>query len=603
MNYSAPFGVELSSFRWSPTEQFSLSSPSPSFLAGGIATSFVLFYLVSFINTSRKGKLPPGPKGIPFFGNLFQLTKDAWIDFTEWKSKYGDLIYITVAGQGMLILNSHKVAADLLDRRAAIYSDRPRLIVASEILTGGVLIPFARYSDVWRRMRRASHEGLNNNTARDYYPAQLKESALLIDGVLKDSNNWDDELKRAAVSMILGVVYDKPTIENCHDPSIARVNDFIARIVRAAFPGAHYAEYFRWMKYLPPSIAKWKREALEWYHRDSELFGGMYNDVKEQINKGEDRPSFAATLIRDDKKIGMTDIESSWLAATIYTTGAETTSTVMAWFVLAMVTYPEVQKKAQEELDAVVGRSRMPTFADRDHLPYIVATVRESLRWKTAAPVGVPHQSTEDDWYDGYFIPKGTICLANIWSMNKDPDVYGPDAEHFNPSRHLDKNGQLAPAFADTKDGEHFHSGSVFCLIKAYVANPLTLFFKVMSDTDSEEGTEFVNVFHRTLTASIFRICVGRHVANNSVFIDVAALLWATKIEPIKDAQGQPIMPDTVSTINDGLVLRPVPFKCSITPRFPDVPAIVEQTKELGCIEYEETVHVIFQYSAMFNHH
>lgn len=67
----------------------------------------------------------------------------------------------------------------------------------------------------------------------------------------------------------------------------------------------------------------------------------------------------------------------------------------MAWFMLAMVTYPEVQKRAQAEIDAVVGRDRMPTFADREQLPYIQACVREALRWKTAAPLGVPHQSTE----------------------------------------------------------------------------------------------------------------------------------------------------------------------------------------------------------------
>ena len=63
----------------------------------------------------------------------------------------------------------------------------------------------------------------------------------------------------------------------------------------------------------------------------------------------------------------------------------------MSWFMLAMVTYPEAQKRAQEELDNVVGRDRMPTFADRDSLPFIQACVREPLRWQTVAPVGVPH--------------------------------------------------------------------------------------------------------------------------------------------------------------------------------------------------------------------
>ncbi|KAK7694473.1 hypothetical protein QCA50_001659 [Cerrena zonata] len=516
---------------------------TPQTMLLGFVASLVVYQLLKAANTSRKGNLPPGPKGVPFFGNLFQLSKDAWVTFAEWGKQYGPLVYMSVAGHDMLILNNHKVNADLLEKRANIYSSRPRLVVASEILTGGMLIPFAAHDDTWRKMRRASHEGLNSNYARNYYPAQQKEAILLVQNVLKDCNHWDDELKRTACSMILGVVYDKPTIDSCHDTRVAYVNEFIARIVRAAFPGAHYAEYFTWMKYLPAVAAKWKRDALDWYKKDTVYFGDMYEEVKDRIRSGDERHSFASSLIHDEKQLNLTEDENSWLAATIYATGGETTSTVMSWFMLAMVTNPEAQKKAQEELDNVIGRDRMPTFADRDSLPYIQACVRESLRWKTVAPVGVPHVCEQDDWYEGHFIPKGTICIPNQWAMNKDTDVYGPDAEQYNPGRHIDKNGDLYCPFVDTHD-----EGS-FCHV----------------------GYGFGR-----------RICVGRHVANNSIFIDIACLLWAATIEPIKDAQGKPMMPDTEGFINDGLVLRPLPFKCVIKPRFPGAESIVAQTLELA---------------------
>ena len=80
-----------------------------------------------------------------------------------------------------------------------------------------------------------------------------------------------------------------------------------------------------------------------------------------------------------------------------------------------MTAYPEVQRKCQAELDAVVGNDRLPTFEDRDQLPYLSAMLKEVIRWGPTAPLGVPHCIEQDDVHDGYFIPKGSIIIANIW--------------------------------------------------------------------------------------------------------------------------------------------------------------------------------------------
>ena len=112
-----------------------------------VSLALVSIYALRKIKTYRTGKLPPGPKGIPFFGNLFQLSFMPWKEFEVWKKQYGTstplssvlskadfvinagpLVYLTVGGQGILVLNTHQVAADLLDRRGHIYSNRPRMI-------------------------------------------------------------------------------------------------------------------------------------------------------------------------------------------------------------------------------------------------------------------------------------------------------------------------------------------------------------------------------------------------------------------------------------------------------------------------------------------
>ena len=178
-----------------------------------------------------------------------------------------------------------------------------------------------------------------------------------------------------------------------------------------------------------------------------------------------------------------------------------------------MVAHPEIQKRAQDELDAAVGRSRTPTFADAPNLPYIQALVKESLRWRPPVPLGVPHATTEDDWYEGMFIPKGTICMVNLWQCHHDPETYGPDAASFNPERFLDEHGRLVAGPVETRDDGHSSYG-----------------------------------FGR-------RACVGKHAANESLFIDMATILWAAHLEPARDESGKEIPPDTETSIDIGTVL------------------------------------------------
>jgi len=145
----------------------------------------------------------------------------------------------------------------------------------------------------------------------------------------------------------------------------------------------------------------------------------------------------------------------------------------------------------------------------------------------------------QDDWYQGYFIPKGTICFANIWSLNRDRKIYGPDADDFNPDRFIG-NEDISSAFPDTKDEGHV----------AYGFGP--------------------------------RICLGRHFANNGIFINIACLLWAATISPVIDEKtGNPVIPDLMGTITDGITVRPLPFEFGITPRFAEARVLVAQTREM----------------------
>ncbi|KAF8877442.1 cytochrome P450, partial [Infundibulicybe gibba] len=103
-------------------------------------------------------------------------------------------------------------------------------------------------------------------------------------------------------------------------------------------------------------------------------------------------------------------------------------------------------REAQAELDATVGHDRLPAFADRDHLPYINAIVSETLRWNsrlTQFHPSAPHRAMEDGIIGGYFVPKDSIIIANLWGMMHDPEIY-PDPFRFDPSRHISSPGKPA---------------------------------------------------------------------------------------------------------------------------------------------------------------
>jgi len=161
--------------------------------------------------------------------------------------------------------------------------------------------------------------------------------------------------------------------------------------------------------------------------------------VQEQMVNGQERESYASNLLQE-KDISKERLEQiKWSAASFYGAGADTTVSVVTAYFLAAAKYPEMQSKAQAEIDAVVGQNRLPTFEDRKSLPYVEAVCKELLRWLPIVPLAVPHRAMADDVYGKYFIPKDTLPIANVWKFLHDPEVY-TDPFTFNPDRFLGPN-------------------------------------------------------------------------------------------------------------------------------------------------------------------
>jgi hypothetical protein len=177
-------------------------------------------------------------------------------------------MYLNALGQPIIVINSLKSTSDLLDRRANIYSDRPRVIVGNEILCGGLFSALMPYGDVfvfsslpkhrglsvifsWRRHRRAAHEALTKSMVCDYHPTYRKEAIILASSILDNPEALTKHLSRASASATLSVLYDYPTLEDEHDKTLTEIHTFINRMSAANALGAHLVEFFPWMMHIP----------------------------------------------------------------------------------------------------------------------------------------------------------------------------------------------------------------------------------------------------------------------------------------------------------------------------------------------------------------
>ncbi|KAH9840950.1 cytochrome P450, partial [Rhodofomes roseus] len=135
--------------------------------------------------------------------------------------------------------------------------------------------------------------------------------------------------------------------------------------------------------------------------------------------------------------------------------------------IIALVAKPVIQARAQAEMDMVVGKDRLPTFADRDRIPYMQCILSEGFRSYLQISAGVPHRLCQDDYYNGYYLPAGCMVIANAWAMLHDPRVY-LDPEVFNPDRFLSGEGRTPQPVLR---GPAFGFGRRVCLGKDLAEN------------------------------------------------------------------------------------------------------------------------------------
>jgi cytochrome P450 len=300
------------------------------------------------------------------------------------------------------------------------------------------------------------------------------------------------------------------------DDDFVKLNDDLISVASlAGAPAGYLVNVFPLLRYLPAFFpgTGFKEMAKRGNELASRMFSFPVDVLKEKIANGEAEPSFLSPYIQNAHPNSMDLYAAQSVAGTAYSAGVETSTSVILTFVLAMLHYPDVQRKAQEEIDSAMP-GRLPTFEDMEKLPYVSALVSECYRWATPAPLGLPRLLTVDDIVMGYKLPKGTIVMPNSWGILRDEGMY-PQPTEFMPERFLGKENQPDPR-------EHvFGHGR--------------------------------------------RICSGRFLADQTVWLSIASILTAFTVTPAKDENEHHVVPPYEYTT--GVMSRPKDFDCCIVPR------------------------------------
>ncbi|KAJ0117156.1 cytochrome [Diaporthe amygdali] len=519
-------------------------------LAVGALAAVLLFNrLLAIITKNSKCRplpLPPGPPGLPIIGNVHQNPKShAWLQWHQWSKTYGPIIYLNMLGQPIVVLHSAKAAQDLLARRGAMYSDRPRLVLAGELALKGLHLVLMPYDARYKLHQRLEAPLLSPRAASSYQPLlDLETRQLLFDLLTPTASahgvDYHHQLERTMASVTYSLMYGY-RLPTGREPELVRAHAIMKEFA-AMMSDNNLVDIFPFLEKLPIPWP-WRHKAERHFEEQRDL-----HNTNLQRALGNRGWNFAKEMAASAEAKQMSEEEFAFDIGILADAALETTVLTGNWFIVAWLTQDKASgfvAKAQKLLDDVVGRDRLPTFADRPNLVYIDAIVEEVLRWRPIGITGIPHVTKVEDQYEGFRIPAGTIVFANQWSITRDATVFGGDADAFVPERWLvDGNGGGCGP------------GDVKARPKSEGAAPL----RDIPSTGFGFGR---------------RICTGQHIARNELWMQVALLLWAFNLDGAVDPHtGERVEVDPMA-MAESLIIRPLPFNAIFRPRGPWVEDLV----------------------------
>ncbi|PLB47299.1 putative cytochrome P450 [Aspergillus steynii IBT 23096] len=502
-------------------------------MLGVLLVPFALFsvlFLVLRIG-KRDTRLPPGPPTLPVLGNLHQIPrKGSYLKFTEWAKQYGGLYSLKLGTATAVVITDRRIIKELVDKRSAKYSNRPVSYVSHDLMTSGDHLLVMQYGQQWRSLRKIIHQHfMETMVERHHLEVQNAEAVQMLRDMCVRPHQHMRHPKRFSNSIIMSLVFGirTPSVDTPHMTRLYAMMETWSQLME---PGATPpVDIYPLLHYIPQKLfGNWRARSQAVGAEMNDLYAGVLDRVRERRKLKGSQGSLMHTVLDEEEKFNLNRHQLYFLGGVLMEGGSDTTSSLLLAFIHAMTKWGHVLQKAQREIDSVIGDDRTPVWSDYAQLPYVATIVKEAQRWRPVGPLAFPHAAAEDDWIDGYLIPKDATVIINSWGLHHDetrfpsPDIFDPD--------HYKGQTMLAPelaAAADYESRDHYGYGA---------------------------GR---------------RICPGIHLAERNLFLAIAKLIWAFSIEPDLDEQGQPAKYDFSphTGYSEGFLVCVKDFPCVIKPR------------------------------------
>ncbi|KZL66377.1 cytochrome P450 [Colletotrichum tofieldiae] len=340
------------------------------------------------------------------------------------------MVTLQMGSKTWVVLNSDRVVSEIIAKRGKITNERPHMPVSSDLVSNGKRTVI-RQEEEWREGRRVMHQLLSGSNLKVYAGMQELESVDMLRRYLREPNLWFAHNFRYATSVLYRIVMGYPlnkTRSQLDDYQRVTI-EFVTTINRS------YVDFFPSLSKLPHFLQPWRSfwAQMGSFHR--RVFQEWWKPIKTAVSNGLAPPSFVRdVLLHPDMRFAGDDEEAMYLATSVMAAGGDNTRMTINVFIMAMITRPEAQSRAREEVDRACtdGESlRLPQMSDLSAMPYVAAMIKEVLRWRPTVPIVPPHQLTEDLEFDGHFIPAGTCFLINSIGLSSEFD----NANEFQPER------------------------------------------------------------------------------------------------------------------------------------------------------------------------